>query len=1279
MKTAILSLVLSSLSMMLNAQTQWIEFTQTEPQSPIIQLISSDNQSVSFSAEICGMFQTDTMVNNSLFQRIIIPDGGRLNIKGHPEMPYIRQLIAIPECDSVILQVEINDSTTIEDSYIYPAPDYQEVINPDSTINIEEVFAFDSITYNINQFNPEVNAEIHSMGYFRDQKYAEIYLYPICFNPVSEEIKVDMNYDITLTFVNPITSENVNVGIFNNIATHTMLNYKSTGISAVINDNVNHDGTIDWIILTDPSQASTIVADYLIICAQPFFQPNNPESELLKIASHRAQYNGFDVAIVEVSNIINLYYDPENYPYEGERAIRDFVRYVYEGNNAQHTYDGKLGYVLLIGDAEKDSDQGVPTAYDETYSHPATPNDNYPSDYYYCCVTKENSDYDEIGDLSIGRFVVDNNLENGIIELHNIIKKTIFYEQEYSLVDWKKNVSFTNGSVATEEYFQVYYSFIENLLDDEIPFIVDYYPLNGQIQQPTIDNLNQGTFLMTYIGHGDQYAWQNGGMDITILEAELINSGIFPVVISKACETGHFDLQFLNDCFGEALTTYSDMKGFVGFLGAGRIMVGWYIEPIFPPKFIHECIPYAIWNDNSYITGEFVLEAKIYCLNPPEKYAYNYFGDPGMNLMAQGYEITHSVTISDSASITKEVFLRSGNSVTVPSESTLLFKDDGKLIVEEGAALNILDNANLSAISGADSLIIYGTLLVGQNVHFSASEDASLVIDIRNSELSETIHGASFENVTVIGTANSLYFSSCSFTNSFIEMHHNENCLYLFYQSDFDNTPLIACRVGSGPSMYRGGIIVINECDFINGAGLHVIKIESFPNFQIINTNLSYVEGDGIGLYYSGNATGTMHKVSNCNICFTGNPADGIQGIKVYYSRVELENNYIHGNDIGLECLRRSSISLTGNSQAEEEDETQRIKDNISIQVYVDNGSSFPYEFEYNSIYNDNEDDYVVKMDSNIFNGYDIRNNYWGENFLPEDDLFPTNAYLYLPVWEPLWGSKKSSEVDKALFYSAKQAIADSNYSEAKTKFKELIENYPGSKYQKAAIKEILQLTDLYDQDYSGLKMYLDTVPSLWENEEIIGITEYIMIWCDIRLQNYSAAITWFEDRILNPISFTDSILSIIDLGYVYSLMESGGSRCSGFTGKLPQYRPTSQKVYSVYREHLIDLLPPSQPELGQDSITTPAIHTTAFLQTYPNPLADNLMTINYYLLKDAKVVINIYNTTGELIEKVLDAYQYAGENACNWNNSTLESGIYFITLVCNSETLDYQKIMVIK
>ncbi len=148
-------------------------------------MVFSDSLSVNFTAEICGMYETDTTVNNTQFQRLNIPGGGRLTVVGHPEMPYVGQLIAIPECDSVILNVDIKDNTSFEDYYVYPAPDYQVVMNQDSSIYVEEVFAFDSVTYSANQYNPDVNAEIHSIGYFRAQKFAEVYLYPVRFNPVT--------------------------------------------------------------------------------------------------------------------------------------------------------------------------------------------------------------------------------------------------------------------------------------------------------------------------------------------------------------------------------------------------------------------------------------------------------------------------------------------------------------------------------------------------------------------------------------------------------------------------------------------------------------------------------------------------------------------------------------------------------------------------------------------------------------------------------------------------------------------------------------------------------------------------------------------------------------------------------------------------------------------------------------------------------------------------------------------------------------------------------------
>ena len=77
--------------------------------------------------------------------------------------------------------------------------------------------------------------------------------------------------------------------------------------------------------------------------------------------------------------------------------------------------------------------QGMPTSYNHDYLVPYTTADYYPADYYYSCVTKQQNIYDETGDLFIGRFCVDNDLENGLTELQNVVNKTIFYESEATI------------------------------------------------------------------------------------------------------------------------------------------------------------------------------------------------------------------------------------------------------------------------------------------------------------------------------------------------------------------------------------------------------------------------------------------------------------------------------------------------------------------------------------------------------------------------------------------------------------------------------------------------------------------------------------------------------------------------------------------------------------------------------------------------------------------------------------------------------------------------------
>nr|NQU93759.1 hypothetical protein [Bacteroidota bacterium] len=553
---------------MLTAQT-WVVFTKSVPEPPIIALTRSDNQQVDFTLEVCGMYKQDIIEDSETFQRVSVPSWETIAETGKPELPFIRQLVAIPECSDVTLTVSIGGQTAFSNYNIYPAPGFQEVQDQNGGKYLEEVFTKDAATYAQNQYLPGANAEIVSTGYLRGQKYAEVYFYPVQFNPVTKQINVYTHYQVSLTFANPTTAVNVNTGIFNNVATNTFLNYTSSGISASINDNVQGNGNVQWISLTDTAQACTIEADYLIICAEGFFQPNVPESEVLRIANHRATYNGFDVVILNAETIISdnlgFFYEGQligDDSYKEEQRIRTCIHRIYEGANAQHTYDGKLGYVLLIGDTQFPDNEGMPTSYNHNYLVPFTTDDYYPADYYYTCVTKQQTVYDETGDLFIGRFCVDNDLQGGgLTELHNVVEKTIFYESEATFGGWRDET----GVLVHEDftyYMPPFFNFIDNLVPSY--FTVDKIDASEPDTHDSIYKvMNDGVMLFTYYGHGNQHGWSAGGyLDLSYLINNLTNTNKEPVVHAIACESGWFDAA--GDCFGEALMTYSETEGFTG-------------------------------------------------------------------------------------------------------------------------------------------------------------------------------------------------------------------------------------------------------------------------------------------------------------------------------------------------------------------------------------------------------------------------------------------------------------------------------------------------------------------------------------------------------------------------------------------------------------------------------------------------------------------------------------------------------------------------------------------
>jgi hypothetical protein len=254
----------------------------------------------------------------------------------------------------------------------------------------------------------------------------------------------------------------------------------------------------------------------------------------------------------------------------------------------------------------------------------------------------------------------------------------------------------------------------------------------------------------------------------------------------------------------------------------------------------------------------------------------------------------------------------------------------------------------------------------------------------------------------------------------------------------------------------------------------------------------------------------------------------------------------------------------------------------------------------------------------------------------------------------------KSGDPAENLFNSAKQNVLDTQFLEAENDFKEIIEEWPESKYIKASIKELLGLKHIYDQDYFGLQDYFESVDHLWENEELMYLTEYIINRCDVCLENYTEAIAWYEDRIINPISYEDSICSVIDLGHIYTLMEETGSRWGGYSGMLPQHRPESYMAFVMNREELIDLLPKVQPA------TTPPISldntgNPDFI-VYPNP-PENIATIVYSIPVEGYMKMSLYEANGSFVDIIDQSYINAGHHTMTWNTDSYADGLYILSL----------------
>ncbi|MBD3349458.1 MAG: hypothetical protein GF400_09750, partial [Candidatus Eisenbacteria bacterium] len=338
---------------------------------------------------------------------------------GHPEVPVIRQMIALPHDCDVSIEVTATDSVTFSGPPVYPAPEIVTRYTPEGWEYLEEEFARDGGAYQDSTYYPPVVASIEDPGSLRGQGVALLAIRPVRYRASAEETVVLTSLTVSLSFKGGRGGIAESIGPMQGIADDIILNYEGFG-----GGPPRGGRGAQWQVCNTLGQCDSLQTDYLMIVEDSLPCTTHVDS----LARHRATFNGYNVAIVPSGVVVDYHGQGQM----SDEAIRHFIVDLYNTRSAEHMADGHLGNVLLVGDAEEgDGDALLPA-----HEYPRSPVNDTP-DWYYACV----DGFDQYADLSLGRLCA-----RDTTELRREVQRFIEYEQTASSSqEWRDDVLLSCG------------------------------------------------------------------------------------------------------------------------------------------------------------------------------------------------------------------------------------------------------------------------------------------------------------------------------------------------------------------------------------------------------------------------------------------------------------------------------------------------------------------------------------------------------------------------------------------------------------------------------------------------------------------------------------------------------------------------------------------------------------------------------------------------------------------------------------------------------------------
>lgn len=487
-----------------------------------VNISATDAEGLVIDVLIRGLKVEEWEEGGEAFQILTISSRATTSEVGKPQLPMIKEIIAVPRGASVRAEVLDASYSTYSGYRVFP---YQ----PPEVDGEDQAFVIDEEFYSQDIFYPEEILEVGGSGTWRDLEVVEVQVNPVLFNPARGELRVYDRVRVRIDYGGGTLAEETAEPKFARMYEDVILNYESIGLKIREAEARERELPLPGDVGIDAPGQTTDLVKYLSIR-----HDGHASYDSIKPLLDLRAEKGIPVVSYSFSSSSN----------PSASDVKDVIAGVY----ASHP---ELEYVLLVGDIDH-----LPW-----YA-------NWPGDYWYGCVAGS----DLYPELAVGRISA-----NDDSEVSQQVNKILEYEKNPPAGDWFRRVLLiAHAQEAPGKYqgcketirgtnyaypfaFETAYGALSSKGGDEAA--------NAHVKEA----IDSGMGIVNYRGHGDRTYW---GPDWNYLGEEygtadahaLNNGGATPIFFSIACYNAALD--YSGESLAEAFV--KDDGSAVAFLGATR-------------------------------------------------------------------------------------------------------------------------------------------------------------------------------------------------------------------------------------------------------------------------------------------------------------------------------------------------------------------------------------------------------------------------------------------------------------------------------------------------------------------------------------------------------------------------------------------------------------------------------------------------------------------------------------------------------------------------------------